>query len=186
MNNKERYINTLLGLERQGMNGLVKELEEGGFFKAPCSTQYHLAKDGGLLKHSLNVAEVAEKMYQALVADNPLIKDYIPIKSVILCALLHDIGKMNDYEVNILKSGKQSDSKPYITSKNPYPEAHEDESVRIASKHIELTDNERYAIQMHNGMYGEHRYTWQGHETPLALLIHNADMWCSRVTEVLK
>ena len=185
MNNKERYINTLKGLLIDGMDNLIEELEKGGFFTAPCSTHYHLAKEGGLLQHSLNVADIAEIMYNSLVTNNPKIEQYVPIESVILCALLHDIGKMNDYEVNIMKSGKQSDSKPFNTIKNPYPEAHEDESVRIASRYITLTDNERYAIQMHNGMYGEHRYTWQGHETPLALIIHNADMWCSRVTEVL-
>lgn len=185
MTNKERYINILRGLSIEGTDNLIEHLEKGGFFVAPCSTQYHLAKEGGLLQHSLNVADVTEKLYKAMVADNPVVKQYVPIKSVILCALLHDIGKMDDYEVNILKSGKQSDSKPFNTIKTPYPEAHEDESVRIASQYIKLTDNERYAIQMHNGMYGEHRYTWQGHETPLALIIHTADMWCSRVTEVL-
>ena len=47
---------------KSDFDGLIKELEKGGFFTAPCSTQYHLCKEGGLLEHSLNVEEVARKL----------------------------------------------------------------------------------------------------------------------------
>ena len=53
---KERFINLLKGTEREGINNLINWLEnETDFFTAPASSKYHLAVEGGLLKHSLNV-----------------------------------------------------------------------------------------------------------------------------------
>ena len=48
---------------------------------------------------------------------------------------------------------------------------------------MDLTEDETWAILHHNGMYGDLKYTLQGKETPLYLIIHFADMWASRVIE---
>ena len=56
--------------------------------------------------------------------------------------------------------------------------------MKIASQFIHLTENEEWAILMHNGLYGDFRYAIQGKETPLYLLLHHADMWASRVVEM--
>ena len=60
---------------------------------------------------------------------------------------------------------------------------HEVRSIQIAGRYIKLTEDENWAILMHNGMYGNFKYQIQGKETPLYLLLHMADMWASRVVE---
>ena len=161
---------------------LINELEEAGFFTAPCSTQYHLAKKGGLLEHSLNVSSLAEDIGELLGFENE------KLDSLITCALLHDVGKMGqfgkpNYVENILKSGEQSKSKPYASNKELMYVPHEIRSIQIVEKYIDLTEEENFAILHHNGMYGDLKYTLQGKETPIQLILHFADMWASRVEE---
>jgi 23S rRNA maturation-related 3'-5' exoribonuclease YhaM len=53
----------------------------------------------------------------------------------------------------------------------------------IASKFIELTEEEEFAILYHNGMYVSSGRDIQGKERPLQQLLHFSDMWCSRFVE---
>lgn len=172
-------------------DGLIKELEEGGFFTAPCSTQYHLCKEGGLLEHSLNVEEVARKLAIHL--------GYEPIGSVSVAALLHDVGKMGqfnkaNYVPNYIKDGKPtkaepiqkykiSESKPYASNSELLYVDHEIRSIQIVSQYLDLTEEESFAILYHNGMYSNLKYALNGRETPLQMIIHFADLWASRVVE---
>lgn len=180
---REDYIYLLQSLELEGMDRLINKLDDMGFFKAPASTQYHLSYEGGLLEHSLNVYVKARELRDIWIRGNFNLEKEVPVRSIILCSLLHDIGKANDYTQNILASGKISNTKPYKSISTPYKIAHEDESVFIANKYIDLSEKEIHAIYLHNGMYGEHKYSFQGNETPLALILHFADMWASRILE---
>ena len=168
--------------EDQNIDNLIQALEKGGFYTAPCSGAYHLSEKGGLLEHSLNVADIAKKIAFIL----PEAKN---ITSVIKCALLHDVGKMGqfgkpNYVENILKTtGKQSTTKPYVTNSDLLYVPHEIRSIQIVSQYVELTEEESFAILHHNGMYGDLKYTLNGHETPLQMILHFADMWASRVVE---
>lgn len=186
-NIKNRTEELLLSTGRQGIAGLLVEMDEMGFYTAPCSTQYHLAYSGGLAEHSLNVYELMEKLSSILHPE-------VDKSSVIICALLHDLGKAGqfgkpNYIINMLK-GRGKNAEPYQSPTKPYignPELlyidHEVRSIQIAGRHINLTEDENWAILMHNGMYGNFKYQIQGKETPLYLLLHMADMWASRVTE---
>jgi len=179
---KEQIIELLKSTNREGIYSLIAAMEEGGFFTAPCSGAYHLAKKGGLAEHSLNVYNLASTLNKSLEAG-------IPEESIIIVSLLHDLGKMGDfgkpnYVENILKSGKPSDSKPYVTNPDLLYVDHEIRSVSIASQHIKLTEDEYHAILYHNGLYGNLKYAIQGKETKLYLILHTADMWASRVSEV--
>jgi len=172
-------------------DGLIKELEEGGFFTAPCSTQYHLCKEGGLLEHSLNVEEVARKLAIHL--------GYEPIGRVSVAALLHDVGKMGqfnkaNYVPNYIKDGKPtkaepiqkykiSESKPYASNSELLYVDHEIRSIQIVSQYLDLTEEESFAILYHNGMYSNLKYALNGRETPMQMIIHFADLWASRVVE---
>ena len=78
----------------------------------------------------------------------------------------------------------QSESKPFEVNKDLIPVDHEIRSVKIASKFIELTEEEELAILWHNGLYGNFKYQIQNKETPLYLLLHFSDMWASRIVEV--
>ena len=70
-----------------------------------------------------------------------------------------------------------------MTNKDLLYEDHEIRSVKICAKFIELTEEEEHAILYHNGLYGSLKYSIQGKETPLYMIIHFADMWASRVLE---
>ena len=182
---KNRIIQLLKETGREGIENLIQYMEDSGFFEAPASTQYHGAKDGALAEHSLKVCELAHQIGEKLLgAEYNLYAD-----SITLCALLHDLGKAGQYNkplyvANILKSGKQSDSKPYMKNKELLPVEHEVVSVIEATRWINLEEEEQLAILWHNGLYGDFRYHIQGNETKLYMIIHWADMWASRVYEV--
>ena len=179
---KAKIGDLLRETQRVGIHHLIDYMENSGFFTAPCSTQFHLAELGGLAEHSLNVFHTASTINTAFRAD-------IPLDSLIISCLLHDLGKCGqfgkpEYSENILKSGKRSGTKPYEKNKTLLPVDHEVRSVAIASQFIQLTEEEQYAILMHNGLYGPFKYGLQGRETKLQMVVHFADMWASRIIEV--
>lgn len=179
-NLKNQIEELLVSTGREGIAGLCVKMDEMGFYDAPCSTQYHLAKNGGLAEHSLNVCILAEKLAELLYPE--LDKGTIRIVS-----LLHDLGKAGqfgkpNYVENVLKSGKKA-AKPFVTNSELMYVDHEVRSIQITEKYINLTEEENWAILMHNGMYGTFKYQIQGKETPLYLILYMADMWASRVTE---
>ena len=194
---REEILEILKSTKRPGMDKLCEKLDEIGFFTAPCSGSYHLAKEGGLAEHSLNVYKIMREDAASKMPYSYRNKNY---DSIIICSLLHDVGKCGDYGKpnyvpNMIKDGrptkadpvqkyKQSESKPYETNKDLSPIDHEIRSVKIVSKYIDLTEDEELAILWHNGLYGNFKYQIKSHETPLYLLLHSADMWASRVTEV--
>ena len=182
----------LLNTKRKGMENLVEYMDEYGFFNAPCSTQHHLSKKGGLAEHSLNVYEVAMDLSNVLC-------DMEPKESIVIVSLLHDIGKMGqfdkpNYVPNMLRGRAtkanpnpelyQSEAKPYISNPELMYVDHEVRALAIISKFIDLTEEEQQAILWHNGLYGPFKYEIQGKETPLYMILHWADMWASRVVEV--
>ena len=178
---KETIINELRNTNRDGIDNLIAEMEKGGFFTAPCSGAHHLAEPGGLMKHSFNVLEYARKLNVAL---NAKIDD----ESIVIAALLHDLGKQGDhgksnYTENYLKGGKISAAKPYVTNPDLAYFPHEVRSVMIAERYIKLTEEEEKAILWHNGLYSTFKYDIPGKETPFSMVIHWADMWASRVIE---
>lgn len=185
MSNVDIVRESLMKTGREGMIDLLDYMSDIGFLKAPCSGGNHLAKEGGLLEHSVNVLQIAEKVGVALYGG----AKYNEIHdSIVIAALLHDLGKCGqfgkpEYVPNILKDGKQSDKKPYERNKDLLNVPHEVRSVVIASMFIDLTEEEHHAILYHNGLYGCFKYELQGTETPLYMLIHFADMWASRVVE---
>lgn len=196
---------TLRATNREGMDDLLEYMEKNGFYTAPCSTSYHLAKAGGLAEHSLNVATLCHKLYLTLDYSCDVYRGHeghdldIGLESVYIVSLLHDIGKIGqfgkpNYIANMLKGRAtkanpnpelvQSTAKPYVSNPDLLYVDHEIRSISIIEKFIDLTEDEYWAILMHNGLYGSFKYQIQGKETPLYLMLHFADMWASRVMEV--
>lgn len=194
MDLRERIELLLTSTNREGMPDLLLWMRENGFYRMPCSGGNHLAKEGGLAEHSLNVLEIMQNMLPVLYGGI-----YKGDKdSVIICALLHDLGKCGDYGKpgyipNMLKGRAtksnpnpdpvQSTSKPYEVNKALFPVDHEIRSIKTASRFIMLTEEEELAILWHNGLYGNFRYQITGKETPLYMMLHFADMWASRLIE---
>lgn len=185
MSVKEEIIRELQDTEREGIEDLIDAMEKSGFFTAPASTQYHGAHEGALAEHSKNVLDCARSLAIAWLGK----KWWSANKnSVVICSLLHDLGKCGQfgkplYVPNILKSGKPSDTKPYEQNKDLMTLPHEVVSCIEVTKFIDLTEEEQRAIAWHNGLYGCFKYDIQGKETQLYMIIHFADMWASRVVE---
>lgn len=189
---KSTIVKLLLSTERQGIDNLISYMDANGFFTTPCSTQYHLAKEEGLAEHSLNVYKIMHVLWNSnseLFWSNLPPSDSMPIVS-----LLHDLGKMGqfgklNYVPNLILDKKekgayiQSEKKPFVTNKELLAIPHEIRSIQIASQFIELTEEENFAILYHNGLYGDLKYQISGKERPLQMLLHFADLWCSRVVE---
>lgn len=180
----EIFRKSLMDTKREGIVELLSYLTEIGFLEAPASTRFHGAYEGALIEHSVNVLECAEKIGVAWLggAEYNKIKD-----SVVICALLHDVGKCGQfgkplYVPNILKTGP-SEKQPYKTNDDLMTLPHEIVSCIEITKFIDLTEEEQRAIAWHNGLYGCFKYDIQGKETPLYMIIHFADMWASRVVE---
>ncbi len=181
MSKKDRFIKELRNTGRDGIDNLINEMEQGGFFDAPCSGKYHLCVEGGLLEHSLNVLDCARKLNTAF--GNPVKDD-----SITITALLHDLGKMGDfgkhfYVEKLLKDGERSATEPFIINKELPDIEHEIKSALIAERHIKLLEDEEQAILWHNGLYSLFKYKISGKETPLYMVLHFSDMWASRVIE---
>lgn len=182
---KKIITEALTKTKREGIEGLLSYMDKAGFFTAPASGGNHSHAEGGLAEHSVNVMTVAEKMGVALFggAEYNKIQD-----SVVIAALLHDLGKCGDYGKkmyveNILKSGKQSEAKPWKRNPELLPLDHATRSIKLATLFIDLTEEEEFAIRYHDGLYETANYGVKGHETKLYMLLHWADMWSSRVLE---
>lgn len=191
--NKRLIESYLLATKRPGMENLLNHMEENGFYTAPCSGSFHLCCEGGLAEHSINVMNTCFKVEESLITE-------FSSASLAIVALLHDLGKIGQYGKqnyipNMIKDGKPtkdepeqkykiSDSKPYETNKELLYVDHEIRSIQIASQFISLTEEESFSILYHNGMYSNLKYALNGKETPLQMILHFSDMWCSRVTEV--
>lgn len=93
---KADFIDLLKEIKRPNANieGLINKLESSDFFTAPASTKYHNAYIGGLVEHSLNVYY---NLYS--LAEMKGILPYLDPDSLLICGLLHDISKMNFYEI---------------------------------------------------------------------------------------
>lgn len=190
---QNKIIELLRSTERPGIENLCEYMiYESDFFTAPCSTQYHLCKEGGLAEHSLNVYMYMRNAAAGIGYYDPLTDSS---DSIIITSLLHDIGKATyrgkpNYVPNMIQDKKnkgqliQSEAKPFESNKDRLYIPHEIVSLQIISKYIELTEEEEFAILYHNGMYAPSGRDINGKERPLQLLLHFADMWCSRFVEV--
>ena len=178
----ENYLNAT---NRLGINDLMEYMREIGFYNAPASTKFHGAYEGALAEHSLNVLNAAIKLATAWLSEEWVKENFA---SLIICSLLHDLGKAGQYGKplyveNILKTG-QSKAQPFKTNDELITLDHEIVSVIEASRYIELTEDEQFAIAYHNGLYSAiGKFNLQGKERPLQMIIHFADLWASRVME---
>ncbi|CVK18496.1 HD domain-containing protein [Sporomusa sphaeroides] len=180
---KDRFVNLLRETQRPGIENVITYLsEKTDFFTAPASTQYHGAKEGGLLEHSLAVFDNLTKLAPLYLADKQ--------DSIAITALLHDLCKANFYKVEMrnkkdpIVDGKQLTgwhSLPFYAIDDQIPLGHGEKSVIILQQMIRLTLEEVMAIRWHMGLSDTDYATRQvmskafnGH--PLAVALHLADL----------
>ena len=177
---KELYGATI---DRNGAHELLKWLEkETDFFSAPASAGSHLAVEGGLCMHSLNV-------YRRL---RPSLNYHsFSHESATICALLHDLCNANYYKKEV-RSGRTDRSKvgqaPFYSVEDRFPFGHGEKSVYLIERHMKLTYDEALAIRHHMGGFG----CFPGDMTvleafrisPLALELHIADLRAAFIDEM--
>jgi hypothetical protein len=132
-NVKEQILNLWADVDRLGINKLIEFLETSDFFTAPCSTQYHLAKPGGLAEHSLNVFNLLKQKCDFFPSLE--VPDYdfpiVSTETIIVCALGHDLCKVNYYqEGGEPAAGRQLDWARELLDRNLGKMSHQ-QSVRL-------------------------------------------------------
>lgn len=186
---KNEFIEILNSTKRENINNILKWLEnETDFFKAPASTRFHGSYEGGLLKHSFNVYKCLSEMANNL----PFGFQNLIYDSVIIVSLLHDVCKTNFYKVserNVKNKNGEWVKVPFYEVEDTEPYGHGEKSVMLIEKHINLTDEERYAIRWHMGGFdesvkgGSYAIGKAYEKYPLALALHLADMMATYILE---
>ena len=144
---KEKYIELLKSVNREGMDNLIKFLESTDFFKAPASTRFHGNFEGGLVEHSLKVYEILSQKVKDLKLD-------YSEETIITIALLHDICKANFYKIDYRNAKNEFgvwEKVPYYTVDDTIPYGHGEKSVMMITEYMKLLPEEKYAIRWHMG-----------------------------------
>jgi hypothetical protein len=178
--NRNAVISLLESTGRKGIESVINHLVDGGFFNVPASIHHHNNFEGGLAKHSLEVYHEAMNLYESFTTKIPFLGTVIDSNSIILCALLHDVCKM---DVFYMRNGK-----PQGTGVPNNP--HGKKSVRLLLEWgLELFEDEQLAIAWHMGRWTkdgdckieevESRFLEVQKTTPLASFIRRADSLAS-------
>ena len=196
---KEHFIKILEATNRTGIDGVIRQLEESGFFEAPASTRFHLSCKGGLLEHSMNVYQAALLLREQAIKARPELEEQIPMDSVAICTLLHDTCKADIYKEGIL-SRKNADGywEKYLGYQVDYnaglPLGHGEKSViLLLSWGLKLKPEEMLAIRWHMTAWDlpmqspEHKESLNAAKakTPLVSLVQLADSFATGLLERL-
>jgi hypothetical protein len=181
---RERYeaLKCKVVKRKKEFDAFINMLEtDTSWLTSPASTRFHLNKEGGLLEHSVGVAENLLKFREFLA---PQISE----ESCVIVGLLHDIGKIgmpgkprylkNDNQWEVDKRGITYKINPAEVDMNLAAR-----SLYLIAKYVPLSDSEAQAILAHDGQYIEANKEYAHHETPLTLLIQFADTWTAHVYE---
>ena len=178
--NKEAFISVFtdrLG-NRQGAIAMLDWLMQSTFFIDPASTKYHECYPGGLIEHTLKVANALVNICYELTPYT------YTTDTLYLVSLLHDVCKIGcykksfrnvkSYEKEDLKNARKWEIKndalgdfiwkseeSYIFE-DDFPLGHGEKSVFLIQRFMPLTDEEALAIRYHMGAWDE------GDKRPLA------------------
>ena len=175
---KEKFLELLRTVKRDGIEDLINFLEKSDFFKAPASTRFHGNYEGGLAEHSMKVYEILKHKVEHNIKGVT-----IPEESIIIIGLLHDICKTNFYKVDY-RNAKNAlgvwEKVPYYTVDDTIPYGHGEKSVMMITEYMKLTPEEKYSIRWDMGytapkeLYNAIGATYKKY--PIALLTHEADL----------
>lgn len=186
---KIEVFKELLGrVKRTGIKDLADFLDKSDFYKAPASTHHHLAYEGGLLDHSLNVYNRLVDKYQNDPFWKEELKD-VSYETIIIVSLLHDLAKTYVYvpDVKNVKVDGKWEQVPCYKFDEKIALPHGAKSCFIAERYIKLSMQEYIAIFHHMGAYCDSsQWNTLGaamEKYPLVLALHQADMEASKIVE---
>ena len=154
MDYKQYFLDKLRSTSRKGVESVIENLEKLGFFTAPASSNFHLNTEGGLLQHSVNVCVESLKLRESQIELRPELEQKLPVDSVIISALLHDVCKAEIYKKALknrkIASGRWEEYWGYSVDYSDFPVGHGEKSViRLLQWGMELKDVEICAIRWH-------------------------------------
>ena len=153
-NLKQQFKERLLSTNREGMENVIRHLERLGFFSAPASTKFHLNIKGGLMQHSWNVCNTALMLREQMIRMKPELAEKLPVESVIIASLLHDVCKSNIYKDAILNKkndqGYWEKVPGFEVDYSSLPLGHGEKSViMLLTLGLKMTRDEMLAIRWH-------------------------------------
>ena len=194
--NKEEFVSLLKSTERPGMDDVIKDLEELGFFEAPASAGHHLNVAGGLVEHSLNTCKAALAVYEGMQKIEPYLEREVKRESIVIASLLHDVCKSDIYKRSVKRRktnlGIWEDSEGYKLTYKNFPMGHGEKSlVMLLCSGLELYVDEMLAIRWHMGAWGinmnsyEEQRNYDAARTlyPLVSIIQTADGLAASIME---
>ena len=167
---------------RKAFDAFIQFLEKRtGWLNSPASTRVHLSEEGGLLQHSVGVAETLLGLREALA---PVFSE----ESCIIVGLFHDVGKvgMADKPLYLPTDNEWLREKRgirYQINKRVVSMGLGTRSLYLVSKYIPLSDAEAQAIAYHDGQYVDDNKIVSHREEPLTMLLHWADYWTAHIYE---
>lgn len=190
---RERFETILKEIGRENIDYVLEDLDKWGFYNAPASSQGHGSYPGGLLEHSLNVYDAAVAARKDMIELRPYIEKELPLDSIAIAALLHDVCKADFYQSARRKRrndiGVYEETDVYEIHDERFPVGHGEKSViLLLQSGLDLSDEEIYAIRWHMGPWNlsrddERFYRQAAKATPLQPLIHAADTLASAIME---
>lgn len=185
---KGKYLKSLLLINRDGITDLANYLiKDTDFFTAPGSANNHNNYEGGLVEHSLLVAESAMVLHDFFIPKTSN-------QSTLLVSLVHDICKVNFYTQSTRNAKIDGVwvKQPYFAIDDQLPLGHGEKSVIILQQFIKLTPDEMMAIRWHMMGFDDSSREYGGsmalrnavNKYPLITLLHMADLAACYLPEV--
>jgi len=154
---------------------------ETSWLTAPASTRFHLAKEGGLVEHSVNVARTVIRLRDILAPD-------LSEESCVIVGLYHDVGKVGApgkpyYLPNPSKWHVKHRGICYIINEELVHLDLATRSLHLVGKYLTLSEDEIQAIRYHDGQYIRENGSVAHKETRLTRLMQYADNWSGGMIE---
>lgn len=162
-------------INRDGLESLLEWLAGSDFYRAPASTRWHGAHEGGLVEHSL---EVLDRLFQL----NEAFGAGLSLESMAISAMFHDVCKVGCYKADT-RNVKGDDGVwrkvPCYKFVEDFPfGGHGSKSVYLVQHFMALEPAEAAAINCHMGQFDATTYSKPSDAYgayPLAFLLHVAD-----------
>ena len=195
-------------VRREGIEALMGYVKKSDFYSAPASTCFHLACEGGLLQHSLNVYDCLMAKRQSPIWKR-ILEKYTD-ESLAIISLFHDLCKTYFYVAGTKNQKTYDEEKvaaaspfqiksdslgkfiwetvPSYSIEDQMPLGHGEKSALLISNYMRLEVPEMYAIRWHMGFSeNESNYKALGQameKYPLILALNEADLEAAKLLEV--
>ncbi|MBR0038343.1 MAG: HD family phosphohydrolase [Bacteroidales bacterium] len=157
------FEKSLRNTQREGIDNVLWQLDERGFYTAPASAGHHLNEPGGLVLHSMHVFQMAKLLKATLKGGSnmitgetlmPEIDTLLPDDSIVIATLLHDVCKTAIYvqatKRQKLPNGVWTDVLGYNLDYSWAPFGHGEKSViMLQNWGLKMTEDEMLAIRWH-------------------------------------